>query len=50
MGERKMSKERESEADRFWKEKLDPTASREEVIVLLILLFAAGAFIFVAGV
>jgi hypothetical protein len=45
-----MSKERESEADRIWKEKVDPTASREEVIVLLILLIAAGALAFVAGI
>ena len=45
-----MSKERESEADRVWKEKLDPAGSCEEAIVLLILLIAAGALAFVAGI
>jgi hypothetical protein len=49
-GEREMSKQRESAADRIWKEKLDPRVSHAEAIVVLILVLVTGAVALVIGI
>lgn len=45
-----MSKQRESAADRIWKEKLDPDISYAEAIVMLIVVVVAGAVVLVTGI